>query len=42
MGRSRVADDDVAMGESEEEAQHLNAYSSDEDEDSKFDEAIHL
>jgi len=37
-----VADDDVGMGESEEEAQHLNAYSSGDDGDSEFDEAIPL
>ncbi|KAG0592497.1 hypothetical protein KC19_1G257200 [Ceratodon purpureus] len=38
----RVANEDVGMGESDEDAQHFNAYSSGDDDDSSFDEAIPL
>lgn len=38
----RVQDDDVGMGESDEEAQHFNAYTSGDDDDSEFDEVIPL
>ena len=38
----RMENDDVGMGDSDEEAQHLNAYTSGDDDDSEFDEAIPL